>query len=111
MNQRLLERTVELARTTKAFDFKKLPKTLWVAVDSSPLEDAGPLGGRQADLRGRQADLGGRRADLSAQSQQSQAYAAVVGDRLTASGGGRRAVSGVGSLGSSGEADADPRRR
>ena len=28
MDRRLLERTVELARTTKAFDFKKLPKTL-----------------------------------------------------------------------------------
>jgi hypothetical protein len=37
----LLERTIELARTTKAFDFKKLPKTLRVAVDSSPLEGAG----------------------------------------------------------------------
>ena len=41
MDRRLLERTVELARTTKAFDFKKLPKTLRVAVDSSPLEGAG----------------------------------------------------------------------
>ncbi|HMG12045.1 MAG TPA: transposase, partial [Gemmatimonadaceae bacterium] len=41
MDRRLLERTVELARTTKAFDFKKLPRTLRVAVDSSPLEGAG----------------------------------------------------------------------
>jgi hypothetical protein len=41
MDRRLLERTVELARSTKAFDFKKLPKTLRVAVDSSPLEGAG----------------------------------------------------------------------
>lgn len=41
MDRRLLERTVELARKTKAFDFKKLPKTLRVAIDSSPLEGAG----------------------------------------------------------------------
>jgi hypothetical protein len=41
MDRRLLERTVELARTTKAFDFKKLPQSLRVAVDSSPLEGAG----------------------------------------------------------------------
>lgn len=41
MDRRLLERTVELAHTTKAFDFKKLPKSLRVAVDSSPLEGAG----------------------------------------------------------------------
>ena len=37
MDLRLLERTVELARGTKAFDWKKLPKTLRVAMDSSPL--------------------------------------------------------------------------
>jgi hypothetical protein len=41
LDRRLLERTVELARETKAFDFKKLPKTLRVAMDSSPLEGAG----------------------------------------------------------------------
>ena len=41
MDQRLLERTVELARKTKEFDWKKLPKTLRVAMDSSPLEGAG----------------------------------------------------------------------
>ncbi len=41
MDRRLLERTVEFARQTKAFDFKKLPKTLRVAIDSSPLEGAG----------------------------------------------------------------------
>jgi hypothetical protein len=41
MDRRLLERTVELARETKDFDFKKLPKTLRVAIDSSPLEGAG----------------------------------------------------------------------
>jgi hypothetical protein len=41
MDRRLLERTVELARKTKAFDWKKLPKTLRVAIDSSPLEGAG----------------------------------------------------------------------
>ena len=38
---RLLERTVEFARRTKAFDWKKLPKDLRVAIDSSPLEGAG----------------------------------------------------------------------
>lgn len=41
MDRRLLERTVELARRTKAFDWKKLPKDLRVAIDSSPLEGAG----------------------------------------------------------------------
>jgi hypothetical protein len=41
LDRRLLERTVELARTTKAFDWKKLPKTLSIAIDSSPLEGAG----------------------------------------------------------------------
>jgi hypothetical protein len=41
MDRRLLERTVELARQTKIFDWKKLPKTLRVAMDSSPLEGAG----------------------------------------------------------------------
>jgi hypothetical protein len=41
MDRRLLERTVELARQTKAFDWKKLPKNLRVAIDSSPLAGAG----------------------------------------------------------------------
>jgi hypothetical protein len=41
MDRRLLERTVEVARRTKAFDWRKLPKDLRVAIDSSPLEGAG----------------------------------------------------------------------
>lgn len=41
LDRRLLERTVELARETKEFDWRKLPKTLRVAIDSSPLEGAG----------------------------------------------------------------------
>ena len=41
MDRRLLERTVELAKQTKVFDWKKLPKTLRLAVDSRPLEGAG----------------------------------------------------------------------
>lgn len=41
MDRRLLENTVDLARRTRAFDPKKLPKSLRVAVDSSPLEGAG----------------------------------------------------------------------
>jgi hypothetical protein len=41
MDRRLLERTVELARATKEFDWKKLPKDLRVGVDSRPLEGAG----------------------------------------------------------------------
>jgi len=41
MDRRLLERTVELAKRTKAFDYRKLPQTLRVAIDSSPLEGAG----------------------------------------------------------------------
>jgi len=41
MDRRLLERTAELARSTKGFDAKKLPKTLRLAIDSSPLTGAG----------------------------------------------------------------------
>jgi hypothetical protein len=41
MDRELLERTVELARQTKEFDWKKLPKSLRVGIDSAPLEGAG----------------------------------------------------------------------
>lgn len=41
LDRRLLERTIELAKQTKAFDHRKLPKTLRVAIDSSPLAGAG----------------------------------------------------------------------
>jgi hypothetical protein len=41
MDRRLLERTIALARETAAFDWKKLPKDLRVAIDSRPLEGAG----------------------------------------------------------------------
>lgn len=40
-DRRLLERTVELARETGGFDWRKLPRSLRVAVDSSPFEGAG----------------------------------------------------------------------
>jgi hypothetical protein len=39
-----VERTVEFARQTKAFDFKELPQTLHVAIDSSPLKGASRVG-------------------------------------------------------------------
>ncbi|MCP4967919.1 MAG: IS1182 family transposase [bacterium] len=41
MDRRLLERTAELARSSKGFDAKRIPKTLRIATDSSPLEGAG----------------------------------------------------------------------
>ena len=41
LDRRLLERTVELARETAGFDWRKLPRSLRVAVDSSPFEGAG----------------------------------------------------------------------
>ena len=41
MDRRILERTVDLARRTGAFDYRKLPKSLRVAMDSMPLEGAG----------------------------------------------------------------------
>jgi len=41
MDRRLLERTIELARETAGFDWKKMPKKLRVAIDSRPLEGAG----------------------------------------------------------------------
>ena len=40
MDRRLLERTVEVARETRGFDYKKLPKSLRVAVDSAPIGSA-----------------------------------------------------------------------
>ena len=43
MDRRLLERTVEVARRSKAFDWKKLPKDLRIAMDSSPLQGAGKV--------------------------------------------------------------------
>jgi IS5 family transposase len=41
MDRRLLEHTAEIARSTKGFDARKLPKTLRIAIDSSPLAGAG----------------------------------------------------------------------
>jgi nucleotide-binding universal stress UspA family protein len=41
MDRRLLERTVEVARRSQAFDARKLPKTLRVAFDASALEGVG----------------------------------------------------------------------
>jgi hypothetical protein len=41
MDRRLLERTAEIAQSTKGFDARKLPKTLRIAIDSSPLQGAG----------------------------------------------------------------------
>ena len=41
MDRRLLERTVELAEETGEFDARKLPKSLRLAIDSSPLQGAG----------------------------------------------------------------------
>ena len=41
MDLQLLQRSIELAKKTKAFDYKKLPKDLRVAIDSAPFEGAG----------------------------------------------------------------------
>lgn len=41
LDRRLMEKTIAVARSTGAFDFKHLPKALRVALDSSPLEGAG----------------------------------------------------------------------
>ena len=41
MDQRFLERTREVAKKHGVFDYRKLPKKLRVAMDSSPLEGAG----------------------------------------------------------------------
>lgn len=41
LDLRLLERTIEVAKKTKEFDWKKLPKSLRIAVDSRPLVGAG----------------------------------------------------------------------
>ena len=43
MDRRLLERTIEVARQTAAFDGKKLPRQLRVAIDSRPLVGAGRM--------------------------------------------------------------------
>ncbi|MBI3204663.1 MAG: IS1182 family transposase [Myxococcales bacterium] len=69
MDQRLLERTIEVARETDEFDWKKLPKELRVAVDSRPFEGAGRvedtfnlLGHAIRKLVHLSAELVGRRA-------------------------------------------------
>jgi hypothetical protein len=41
MDQRLLEQTVEWARRTKEFDYKKVPAFVRVAMDSSPFQGVG----------------------------------------------------------------------
>src|SRR6266545_4616838 len=41
MDRRLLERTIEVAKRSRGFDWKKLPKDLRVGMDSRPLEGAG----------------------------------------------------------------------
>jgi hypothetical protein len=41
MDRRILERTVEIARETQEFDWRKLPGTLRVGIDSAPLEGVG----------------------------------------------------------------------
>lgn len=41
LDRRLLERTIELAKRTAEFDWKKMPKALRIAVDSRPFEGAG----------------------------------------------------------------------
>jgi Transposase DDE domain/Transposase domain (DUF772) len=73
MDRRLLERTVELAKETEAFDYKKLPKTLRLAVDSRPLTGAGKvedtmnlLGHAAKKLLGAAAALAGREAETLA---------------------------------------------
>lgn len=43
LDRRLLEKTVEVARRSKEFDWKKLPKDLRVGIDSKPLEGAGKV--------------------------------------------------------------------
>lgn len=40
MDKRLLERTAEIARASRGFDAKKLPRSLRIAIDSSPLAGA-----------------------------------------------------------------------
>lgn len=41
MDRALLEHTIVIAKRTKAFDWRKLPKTLRVGMDSAPLQGAG----------------------------------------------------------------------
>ena len=41
MDRRLLKRTIELAREIGGFDWRKLPKTMQVGIDSRPLVGAG----------------------------------------------------------------------
>jgi hypothetical protein len=41
MDRRMLERTIEIAKRTTEFDWRKLPKRLRVAIDSAPLQGVG----------------------------------------------------------------------
>jgi hypothetical protein len=75
MDRRLLERTVELAKETGAFDWKKVPKTLRLAVDSRPLTGAGKvedtinlLGHAAKKLLATAAALTGHKAEALASS-------------------------------------------
>lgn len=63
MDRRLLERTIEVAKDTKGFDWKKLPKSLRVAVDSRPLAGAG----RVEDTVNLLGHAGRKIAELAAQ--------------------------------------------
>jgi hypothetical protein len=83
MDLRLLERTVELAKRSKGFDWKKLPKTLRIAVDSRPIEGAGRvedtinlLGHAAFKLLGAAAMLLGRRAEEIAACAEAPAFLA-----------------------------------
>lgn len=73
LDRRLLERTTALAKETKAFDAKKLPKTIRVAADSKPLQGAGRvedtlnlLGRAARDVVGCVAALTGKEPDTVA---------------------------------------------
>ena len=92
LDRRLLERTVELAKQTKEFDWKKLPKELRVAMDSRPLKVRAEWGhdqpsrsrctqDRPTRREGDQAFRRDRRAELQASGVGGQQIARSCGLR------------------------------
>lgn len=79
LDLRLLERTVELARETGEFDWKKFPKTLREAADSSPFVGAGRVEDTINLLGHAARNVVGIVAALTKQSEQEVAAGAGAG--------------------------------
>lgn len=78
MDRRLLEKTVEVAKRTRAFDWKKLPKELRAGMDSRPLVGAGRVEDTYNLLGHAAKKLLKGAAELTGRSQESICRAAGI---------------------------------